>query len=335
MIYVAVYNNDASTLAQYAAVILDPSYTADLAVKSSTIPGDMRAFGVVMSPSISSHATGIVAFGRVKTSILVNGPVAFGHSLQIGPNAQRAQDAGGGGMIGAGSLGVALGTNVSGDATISVLLDPHPLFFTAAQVITQKYGGNDLSGSGTICGSVVNITPNQLLLFGVFDYSGGFTVPLWNGQTPAVLQAYSAGSVAYLGTLLGAGAATANFTGTFATAGGVGVAIALNGINQGGGAATFGTVAHNSYSASGAISITVACAPGDMVICTILISGSGTAPGISAENQTITEKAIGTGTAYEVMQAIATSTSITFNATIAGTGANLRCSMDGLALHTA
>jgi hypothetical protein len=71
-----------------------------------------------------------------------------------------------------------------------------------------------------------------------------------------------------------------------------------------------------------------------MVICTVLISGSGSTPGLSAENQTVVEKSMGAGTGYEVMVAIATGGSVTFNATFAGSGANLRCSMDGLALHT-
>jgi hypothetical protein len=330
MIYVAVYNNDASTLAQYAAVILDPSYTADLAVKSSTIPGDMRAFGVVMSPSISSHATGIVAFGRVKTSILVNGPVAFGHSLQIGPNAQRAQDAGGGGMIGAGSLGVALGTNVSGDATISVLLDPHPLFFTAAQVITQKYATQGPSGGATLVAGVANITPNQLLLFwGMGNSAVGLASPLWNALTPTLVQAGGA-SLSYVGYLLGAPAASANFTGNFTAVPGAVSVLALNGINLGGGATTFGAWANQTGTGT-TVNLVVACTPGDLVVCTVGIIGTGIT--LTGRNQTPVINNVGAATASDVQSAVATGTSVTFLLTIGG--AITKWSADGFALHTA
>jgi hypothetical protein len=328
-IYVAVYNNDASTLNQNDAVVIDPSYTTGLAVKTSTVVGDMRAVGVVISASISSHSTGIVAFGRLITQINVNGAVVFGHSLIIGANAHYAQDSGGGGT-GYGVIGFALAANASGNATIAVLLDPHPLFMTAAQVITQKYGANDFpSGGATIISNAVNIAPNQVMLFFTFTRASGFTVPLWNGQTPTQVQA-AANNAAYIGYLLGAGPATANFTGNITVYTGAGIVLALNGINQGGGAATFGTWVHqNSPGAS--ISLTVTCVPGDKVIGAVTIYG--TAITFTGKNQTTELSAAGTNTALDVQSAVATGTSVTFTWTVGG--AIGYGSVDGVALHSA
>ena len=334
MIYVAVYNNDASTLNQFDAIVIDPSYTSGLAVKTSTNVGDMRAFGVVISASISSHSTGIVAFGRLITQINVNGAVVFGHSLIIGANAHYAQDSGGGGT-GYGVIGFALAANASGNATIAVLLDPHPLFMTAAQVITQKYGIVD-SASSTIS-NVVNVTPNQCLLFCELWYSGSFSAPLWNSLTPTQIQAASPGSIPYVGILIGAGAATANFTATGTPTAASGYAVALNGINQGTGSLTYGTLANSHSNSAGAMSITVTCVPGDLVLCFVTIAAqSTTGISLSGENQTIVDKQGTSTTAYiELMSAVATSTSVTFNVTTTGSGGTFHASMDGIALHTA
>jgi hypothetical protein len=331
--WLQVYNNSGSPLAIGTAVKFDPSYTSGLGVTVASVTYDQKLLGVVTGTIIGAGASGFIyAPGFAIVQALVKDTTVFGHSLVLGAGGWLV-DSGGGGW-GPGIMGWALGAQGAGGPNLmNILLHPNPLFYTAAQVITQKYGGNDISSGGaTFCASVVNATPNQCLLFAAFSSSGVFTVPLWNVQTPTQLQAGASGTVSYLGAGLGWGAATANFTANWSAGTCVGIALALNGINQGGGAASFGTPAHNNYVAAGGISCTVACVPGDLVVCIILVKATG-APGLSAENQPITEKAVGTNTMYEVMQVMATGNSVTFTATLAGTYPN--CDMTGVALHTA
>jgi hypothetical protein len=64
--------------------------------------------------------------------LLVYGPITFGHTLlAYGTGSQYAGDSGSGSW-GPGMIGVALGSNVSGGATINALVRSNPPFFTAA-----------------------------------------------------------------------------------------------------------------------------------------------------------------------------------------------------------
>ena len=329
-----VHNNDVVTLNQGDPVILDSSYTAGgiIGVRTSSVASDPRGFGVVSYASIVAGANGFIAIGNYQL-VNVTGVVVFGHTLGISTTPHYAYDVGGGGIF-YGMIGRAVQTNGGGTGQILAQIVSNPLFYTAAQVITNSYGATQIaSGAQTLCASVVSVTPNQLLLFGAFNSAGTFTVPLWNAQTPAVLQAYSGAAQSYIGAGLGWGAATSNYTGNFSAGSSVAFAIALNGINQGGGASTFGAVVHQAYSAAGTITLVVTCVPGDLVVCLILVAGAGGTPGISAENQPIVEKSFAAATGYEVMKAIATGNSVTFTATLAGSTPST--SMDGFALHSA
>jgi hypothetical protein len=327
---ISAYNNDSITLNQYDPIVWDPLYTSGLGVKSTTNSPDYRATGIVISSSISSHATGLVYFpGFYLTNINVTGAVAFGHSLITSASAHYAADSGGGGND-YGTLGWALGTSPSGNATISALLRAYPLFFTAAQVVTNKYGANDIPSTTlqTFNANVANATANQLLLFFAYN-STALTSPTWNSLTPTLV-ASDASNQAYIGYLLGSSAATSNFQGTFnnTSQNGTAVTLALNGVNQGGGANTFGAWAHQG--GSGAVNVTVACAPGDYVILCVTVRGTGMS--FSGRNQTLLITGVGSSSAYDVQFAVATSTSVNFTVTVAGAST---VSADGVALHSA
>jgi hypothetical protein len=327
---VQVYNNDASTLNQADIVVIDPTASSAglVAVKTTTAAGDYRAIGVVVSPTIPSAGNGFIAIAN-KQLINVTGAVAFGHSLAASTTAHYAADTGGGGKA-PGVIGWALGTQASGNGQIWAMISPNPQYWTAAQTLTQKYGNNDVSTSGSQAAAtnVVNTAPNQLLLFACFN-AATLSSPTWNSQTPTQVQAASA-SLAYLGYLLGAAAASASFMVSLSSNTAAGVALALNGINQGGGANTFGTWA-NQNGAGSSVSLTVTCNPGDLVVCIVTVRGTGVT--FSGRNQTSVETAVGTNTAYDVQSAVATGTSVTFALTIGGTITHF--SADGVALHSA
>jgi hypothetical protein len=292
----------------------------------ATVANDMRAFGVVVGASVNSHASGIVAIGGTIQSINVTGAVVFGHSLTTSATAHYAQDSGGGGWA-PGVIGFALAAQASGTGTINALIKPYPLFYTAAQVITQKYSAVDVAAAGgTIITNVVNVTPNQLLLF--FGYNANtFTVPLWNALTPTQVQAASA-TVSYIGYLLGSGAATANWTGNWYNNTAGAVALALNGINQ---STAFGTWANQNGTTGTAVNITVTCNPGDLVICALC--ARGTSLTFSGRNQTLVITQLGTGNAVDVQSAVATGNSVNFTWTIGGTPSHW--SADGVAIKSA
>jgi hypothetical protein len=325
-----VYNNSGVSLPVGTYVKFDPSYTSGLGVTIASTLFDQRVLGPVIGGTIGIGASGYIsAPGFALAQALVKDTTVFGHSLTTGSGGWLV-DSGGGGW-GPGIAGWALGAQGAGGPNLmNILLHPYPLFYTAAQVITQKYGANDVAvGGGTINANVVNVTPNQCLLFYAFDAHATTLVPLWNSLTPTQIQAIS-GALSYVGQLLGPGAATANFTGTFTTYAGVGVALALNGINQGGGAATFGTPV-NQNGAGASVSLTVACVPGDIVVCVTLIKGTSVT--FSGRNQTPLINAAGSATAYDVQWAIAASTSISFTLTIGGSLTGW--SADAMALHSA
>lgn len=260
-----VYNNSGVSLPVGTYVKLDPTYTSGLGVTIASTLFDQRALGPVVGATIGIGGSGyIYAPGFAIAQAFVTGAIAFGHSLYTYSASGYLQDSGGGGW-GPGIAGWALGAQASGTALMNILLHPYPSVYVGAQVITNPYYATNInSGAQTFISNIVNATPGQLLLF--FAQCGGtVTANSWNAQTPTQLQA-GAVNQAYVGYLLGAGAATSNWTATNANGYGIAVCLALNGINQGGGAATFGTLAHNSGTGT-ALSVTAACNPGDMVVC--------------------------------------------------------------------
>jgi hypothetical protein len=324
-----VYNNSGVTLNQNDPVSFDPTYTSGLGVTTPSSVFDMRSLGIVTDATIANGASGnIYAPGFQVANVNVNGLVVFGHSL-ISYAPHYLKDSGGGGW-GPGVYGWALAPNASGNAVISALIHPYPLFYVGAQVITQKYAGQGPSGAGTEIANVVNVTPNQLLLFFAMGNSAaGLASSLWNAQTPTVVQAGSA-SLSYLGYLLGAGAATSNWTGYFTANPGAVTCLAMNGVNQGGGANTFGTWA-NQNGAGTTVNLTVTCNPGDKVVCVVGVIGTSIT--FSGRNQTPEINNVGAATAVDVQSAVATGNSVNFTLTIGGT--ITKWSADGVALHSA
>lgn len=328
--WLQVYNNSGSPLAIGTAVKFDPSYTSGLGVTVASVTYDQKLLGVVTGTIIGAGASGFIyAPGFAIVQALVKDTTVFGHSLVLGAGGWLV-DSGGGGW-GPGIMGWALGAQGAGGPNLmNILLHPNPLFYTAAQVITQKYAGQGPSGAGTEIANVVNVTPNQLLLFFAMGNSAaGLASSLWNAQTPTVVQAGSA-SLSYLGYLLGAGAATSNWTGNFTANPGAVTCLAMNGVNQGGGANTFGTWA-NQNGAGTTVNLTVTCNPGDKVVCVVGVIGTSIT--FSGRNQTPEINNVGAATAVDVQSAVATGNSVNFTLTIGGT--ITKWSADGVALHSA
>ena len=323
-----VYNNSGVPLPVGTYTTFDPTYTSGLGVKIASTLFDQRVLGPVMGATIGVGAYGFVyAPGFAQAQALVTGAIAFGHSLYTYSASGYLQDSGGGGW-GPGIAGWALGAQASGTNLMNILLHPYPAVYVGAQVVTQKYGTNDIPATTlqTWCANVVNVTPNQLLLF--FALNGtSITGPSWNSQTPALV-ASDAANQSYIGTLLGAGAATANFQGTFNNTSqtGVAVALALNGVNQ---SVPLGAWAHQGGSTS--VNLTVACTVGDFVLCVVTVKGAAST--FTSRNQQSLFTGTGSNTAWDVQYAIAQSTSVTFTETVSGSPANI--SVDGVAVHTA
>jgi hypothetical protein len=334
-LYISFYNNDGATLNGGDPISFDPSYTSGLGCVGSIVASDQRCIGTVKAgTTVSSHATGLALCpGFIIQSVNVTGAVVFGHSLVASTSLHYAQDSGGG-AITYGSIGWALAANVSGTAAINALcIRSNPLYYVAAQVITQKYSGQGAYSSGTIIANVVNVTPNQcLLFFDVVSTNGSMPTNSWNSLTPTALQTGAVAGAAYVGALLGAGAATADYVvGTSGTSGyKSAVVLAMNGINQGGGAASFGTIANQNGNGA-SVNVTVTCAPGDKVICAV--TAVGTSLTFSGGNQTSELSVVAANSGVDVQSAVATGTSVNFTLTIGGSITHW--SADGLALKSA
>ena len=313
LLFLTVRNNDASTINLGDPIVLDPSYTSGLAVKMPTAANDLRAFGVVVSTSIASGASGIVAIGGTIQSINVTGAVIFGHSLVTSATAHYAQDSGGGGW-GPGVLGFALAAQASGTGTISALISPYPLFYTAAQTIVRNQTKNPPTTTIAITNAISDGTNRLLLLFDSAYTTENASAAVFSGSGFTTLQNSGSTGKVYFSYLLASALATANITHSGTNADGLAAVIVLNGVNQ---TTPVGTSA-DANGTSVSPSVVVACSPGDLVIAGFGLQQSlAVCSGRGGGQTNILDIVGGTYGHLVVDYVIATGTSVTFTWTIA------------------
>jgi hypothetical protein len=187
LLYVTVYNNDGSTLNQGDVVVWDKSYTAAVAVKTTTYANDPRVAGIVVSSSISSGATGVIARGDAVLYANINcaGVVTFGHSLVTSTTAHYAADSGGFGFAPTGCCGIATASKGAGNGQVMSLVKiKSEVFGTAVNYegSNNAYTNSSASQPGSVnvqCGT----NPNRLIVAAVFMWAtNSYSTPL----TPTV-----------------------------------------------------------------------------------------------------------------------------------------------------
>jgi hypothetical protein len=313
LLYLTVYNNDSVTLNGGAPVSFDPTYTSGLGVKGSVTAYDPRCIGTVKAgTTIASHASGLIlAPWYVIQNVSVTGAVAFGHILVPSGTIQYYQD--GGVAVTTGMVGFALQTNPSGTASISALLRPAmPSYYAAGTVVVRSPVNSAVaSGTGTTAiASAISDGTNRLMLLFMFNNFSGSAGAFSAGS----FTQFQNGGVGkqYFGALLAPALATANVTATVSSYAGVAALVFLNGVNQSTPTRTYA----DATGTGTAVSVTVACQPGDLVIAGFSVPNATCTVSARGAGQTNLGVAQGDGMTTVVDVAIATGTSITFTWTI-------------------
>lgn len=173
---VTMTNRSGVSVIAGSPVILDSANASSF--KTTTIVGDRRVFGVT-GEAIADLATGGVVVQFVETTVAVTGAVGIGQWLVSSATAGRAK--GSTYTKPPGSIGVATSINVSGNGTVTAILNVD--FYIGAS-----------SGKGYLQGNSAASTLNQVLSF-ITEIMTGATALPGNNST---FMGLASGTIGYL-----------------------------------------------------------------------------------------------------------------------------------------